>query len=97
MHSHLPSNTAATRPFLKWAGGKQRLLKQLLPLLPPGKRLIEPFVGAGSVFLGSAYPSYVLNDANPDLASVWRALKERPEEFCALASQYFTEGNSTLV
>lgn len=93
MHSHPSSSTDTTRPFLKWTGGKQRLLKQLLPLLPQGRRLIEPFMGAGSVFLGTSYPSYLLNDANADLASVWRALKQRPEEFCTLASQHFVEEN----
>lgn len=82
-----------TRPFLKWAGGKQRLLKTLLPLLPPGKRLIEPFLGAGSVFLGTDYASYVLNDANPDLVAAWVSLKERPAPFILEASALFCEAN----
>ena len=66
------------------------MLPTLLPLIPDGKRLIEPFVGAGSVFLASDFPEYVINDANPDLVAVWVALKSRPGEFMALASQYFT-------
>ena len=44
------NSSAPSAPFLKWAGSKRRLLPQLLPLLPKGERLIEPFVGAGSVF-----------------------------------------------
>lgn len=79
-----------TRPFLKWAGGKQRLLPQLLPLLPLRGRLIEPFVGAGSVFLAADYDRYLLNDANPDLIAVWVALKERSREFTELSASYFT-------
>lgn len=78
------------RPFLKWAGGKQRLLPQLLPLLPLRGRLIEPFVGAGSVFLAADYDRYLLNDANPDLIAVWVALKERPREFIEASATYFT-------
>lgn len=78
-----------TRPFLKWAGGKQRLLPQLLPLLPLKDRLIEPFVGAGSVFLAADYDRYLLNDANSDLIGVWVALKERPREFIASSAAYF--------
>ncbi len=78
------------RPFLKWAGGKQRLLPQLLPLLPLRGRLIEPFVGAGSVFLAADYDRYLLNDANPDLVAVWVALKERPREFIEFSAAYFT-------
>ena len=38
-------------PFVKWAGGKGRLLGQLLPYLPSSfERYIEPFVGGGAVF-----------------------------------------------
>ena len=89
---------STSRPFLRWAGGKQKLLKDLLQLLPaprPAGRLIEPFVGAGSVFLGTTYDSYLLNDANPDLIAVWTALKCRPDEFIAAASSYFVEANRT--
>jgi DNA adenine methylase len=40
-----------TSPFVKWAGGKGRLLGQLLPYLPASfERYIEPFVGGGAVF-----------------------------------------------
>jgi DNA adenine methylase len=38
------------KPFLKWAGGKYRLVDKIKALLPEGKRLIEPFMGSGSVF-----------------------------------------------
>lgn len=83
-----------TKPFLKWAGGKVRLLPQLLPLFPPGsKRLIEPFVGAGSVFLATDYDTYVINDANPDLIAVWVALQCRPREYTARAAEFFVEEN----
>ena len=38
---------------MKWAGGKSRLLSQLVPLLPPGVELmrhVEPFVGGAAMF-----------------------------------------------
>lgn len=95
MQKH-PQPLPPSRPFLKWTGGKQRLLPSLIPLLPPGSpgsRLIEPFVGAGAVFLGSSYPAAILGDANPDLASVWVAIKERPREYVAAASELFAERN----
>lgn len=82
-----------SRPFLKWAGKKQRLLSQLLPLLPTSKRLIHPFVGAGSLFLTGRYSEAVLNDANPDLMALWAFIKERPAKFCADASTFFCEEN----
>jgi len=92
MHKH-PQHLAPSRPYFRWAGGKQRLLSQLLPLLPSGSRLIEPFVGAGAVFLGSSYPAAILGDANPDLVAVWTAIKQRPREFVAQACELFAERN----
>jgi len=96
MHQHpepRPSAPSTTTPFLKWSGGKQRLMKQLVPLLPVGNRLIEPFVGAGSVFLGTTYRQYIINDANPDLVAVWQALKTRPGEFMERAAALFCREN----
>ncbi|MFR8055622.1 MAG: DNA adenine methylase, partial [Bilophila wadsworthia] len=51
-----------TRPFLKWAGGKYRLLDRLLPSIPAGARLVEPFVGSGAVFLNAGFACYLLCD-----------------------------------
>jgi DNA adenine methylase len=61
--------------------------------MPSGTRLIEPFVGAGSLFLGSTYSAAILNDANIDLTAVWVAIKERPREFVTQASEFFSERN----
>jgi DNA adenine methylase len=88
MHRH-PTQNSSSKPFLKWAGGKQRLLPQLLPLLQHRDRLIEPFVGAGSVFLGLDTASYVINDANSDLVAVWTALQVRPTEFVRRSAALF--------
>ena len=38
------------KPFLKWAGGKYRLVELIKSTLPEGDRLIEPFVGSGAIF-----------------------------------------------
>jgi DNA adenine methylase len=62
------------KPFLKWAGGKYKLLKHLLPLLN-GERLVEPFVGAGAVFLNSSIKSFWINDINKDLINSYLYLK----------------------
>ncbi len=87
--SHL-SSPSQTKPFLKWAGGKQRLLPILTRLTPHGSRLIEPFVGAGSLSLATNFDSYLINDANPDLIEVWSSLKHRPKEFIERASSFFS-------
>lgn len=79
------------RAFLKWAGGKFKLTEQINARLPEGKRLIEPFVGAGSVFLNSDFDEYLLNDINPDLIEMYKIIKRKPEQFINDAKHYFQD------
>lgn len=81
----------STRPPLKWAGGKQRLLTTLLQHIPSKGRLIEPFVGAGSVFLAAGERDLVINDANPDLIGMYQALQRSADSFVDAAQPYFTD------
>lgn len=83
------------RAFLKWAGGKYTLAEAIRRVLPPGDKLIEPFVGAGSVFLNTDYPRYLLNDINPDLINLYKTLKRRPKRFIEDARQLFTGQHNT--
>lgn len=82
------------RPFLKWAGGKTRVLPELLPYLPKADCLIEPFVGGGAVFLNTDYKRYVLADINPDLIRLYNNVKHRTDVFIDVARELFKEGNS---
>lgn len=77
------------RAFLKWAGGKYNLTEQINARLPEAKRLIEPFVGAGSVFLNSDFDEYLLNDINADLIEMYKIIKRRPKQFIKDAKYYF--------
>ncbi|MES2212116.1 MAG: Dam family site-specific DNA-(adenine-N6)-methyltransferase [Pseudomonadota bacterium] len=79
------------RPFLKWAGGKYRLLKPIRALLPRGSLLIEPFAGAGSVFLNTDYDHYWLNDINPHLIALYQSVKDEGPKFVHYAKRYFTQ------
>ena len=79
------------RAFLKWAGGKFTLTEQINHRLPRGKRLIEPFVGAGSVFLNSDFDEYLLNDINPDLIEMYKIIKRKPKQFIDDAKYYFQD------
>lgn len=79
------------RPFLKWAGGKYRLLPRILKVLPEGNKLIEPFAGSGALFLNADYERYLLADINPDLIDVFNQLKKGKTAFIDYCAQYFTE------
>ncbi|MDR1125847.1 MAG: Dam family site-specific DNA-(adenine-N6)-methyltransferase [Deltaproteobacteria bacterium] len=84
-----------TRPPLKWAGGKFRLLDRILPALPAGKRLVEPFAGSGAVFLNADYPAFLLCDLNPDLINFYRVLVEDGEGFIKQAQKLFRPEHNT--
>ncbi len=82
------------RAFLKWAGGKYGLVEDIQRHLPPARKLVEPFVGAGSVFLNTDYDQYLLADINPDLINLYNLLKERPEEYISEAKRWFVAENN---
>ena len=82
------------RAFLKWAGGKYGLVEDIQRHLPEGRKLVEPFVGAGSVFLNTDYDHYLLADINPDLINLYNLLKERPQEYISEAKRWFVAENN---
>lgn len=83
------------RAFLKWAGGKYSLVEVIGKMLPKGDRLIEPFVGAGSIFLNSDYDHYLLNDINQDLINLYKILQQQPEKFIEDARRIFSPEDNT--
>lgn len=77
---------------LKWAGGKRKLIHDIEKLIPKSNkriRLIEPFVGGGSVFLNLSFEKYLLVDSNPDLISLFSHIKNRQDEFLKAAEVLF--------
>ncbi len=82
------------RPFLKWAGGKYRLLPRIINGLPPGKRLIEPFAGSGVVFLNAGFKDNLIADANPDLIALYQVLQQQGERFIEHVKTLFTPENN---
>ena len=86
-----------SKPFLKWAGGKHKLVPFIEHNLPTKsrKRLIEPFAGSAAVSLALEFESYLLNDANRDLIDLFTALKTDGAEFVGYARSFFTPDNNT--
>lgn len=82
------------KPFLKWAGGKQKIYHHIISLLPAGQRLLEPFVGSGAIFLNTNYADYLLSDINEDLINLYLMLQQQGEKFICYAKKYFIPANN---
>ena len=70
--------------FLRYPGGKQRLLRHLMDYLPSHSsfkgRFVEPFVGGGAVFLALHPHQALLSDINLELIELYRGLQQHPEQ-----------------
>lgn len=83
----------APKPFLKWAGGKRKLVPKLLEYVPADmKRYVEPFVGGGALFFALRADGYagpaLLCDVNSDLMNAYRVVRDDPEGLIAALREY---------
>ncbi len=85
-------NIVPIKPFIRWVGGKSRLLPKILPHVPENiNNYYEPFLGGGAVFLscrarvsGSSY----LADLNEHLIAAWVGLRDHQLELRPLLDWY---------
>ena len=82
--------TMLSKPFLKWAGGKSKLVSILSEHLGTNGRLVEPFVGSGSVFMGTNFEEYLLCDSNPDLIGLFNNLKNHNKDLILQVNDIFS-------
>ncbi|WP_245299852.1 DNA adenine methylase [Weissella confusa] len=72
------------RPFIKWVGGKRQLLPELAKYVPENfGTYFEPFLGGGTFLLSLEPNKAIVNDFNPELANVWRVVRDQPDELLA--------------
>lgn len=96
MYSLAPSQVSADvapRPFLKWAGGKGRLIPQYRQFLPPSgsfKTYYEPFLGGGAIFFHLLPHSAYLMDINPELVNVYQQVRDNVERVIELLERHKT-------
>lgn len=89
------------KPFLKWAGGKRKLIQEISSLFPAdinNERTIyvEPFVGGGSVlfWILSNYKNIkqlVINDINKDLMNTYMVVKNNPKDLISILKTFEKE------
>ncbi|MBN2459064.1 DNA adenine methylase [Candidatus Woesearchaeota archaeon] len=82
--------------FVKWAGGKQQLMKQFEPFFPKKfKRYFEPFVGSGAVafyIIQKFHPTEVfLSDTNEELINAFHVVKTDVEKLIILLKKHKSE------
>jgi len=93
--------TKIAKPFIKWAGGKAQLLKEIGNAIPKHIKqskftYIEPFVGGGAVlfWILQKYPNIeqaVINDINTDLTNSYQTIKENVEELISILKEWEEE------
>ena len=88
------NNIQTSKPFLKWPGGKYRLTNRINKKLGHGKRLVEPFVGSGAVFLNTNYQKYLLTDRNKDLIDLYQQLQSEGLDFIEYCKTFFVKKNN---
>lgn len=96
---YMKSEEKTVKPFLKWAGGKGQLLKEIAQYYPFDDAAItkyaEPFVGGGAVLFDilSRYDinEVYISDINAELINTYRIVKDKINELIALLSKYQSE------
>ena len=77
------------RPFLKWAGGKSKLIKQYIPYFPKTfKTYYEPFLGGGAIFFHLQPENAVITDINLELINVYRCVRDNLAELILLLEKH---------
>lgn len=89
---NLAAYGAPVKPFIRWAGGKSRLLPRILPHVPDRiNHYYEPFLGGGAVFLACAHRvsrRSHLADLNQHLVAAWVAMREHQKDLRPLLDWY---------
>ncbi len=95
--SNIVQQNKSVLPFLKWVGGKSRLLQQYqnyFPKISDITTYYEPFLGGGSVFFTLQPNLAVLSDINQDLIATYCSVRDNLEQLIDLLQKHQNEHNS---
>jgi DNA adenine methylase len=87
------------KPFVKWAGGKSQLLKEIISNLPEEiNDYYEPFLGGGALLfyiLENYNPKKVIaSDINVELIDTYNIIKTKPEKLIKELEYYKSQHSS---
>lgn len=72
------ANNKFIQPFLKWAGGKRQLIKDIEKYIPTKfSSYYEPFLGGGALLFYLQHSKAVINDSNPELINTYTVVKDK--------------------
>lgn len=93
MVSQIPKKNSP-RPFLKWAGGKSRLIQQYQVYFPKNyQTYYEPFLGGGAVFFYLQPQKAILTDINAELINAYCCVRDHVEELIDLLKEHQSRHN----
>jgi DNA adenine methylase len=87
-------NVPDARPFLKWAGGKSRLISDYEPYLPPVETIrhyFEPFIGSAALFFHLQPAQALLADCNRKLIEVYEVVRDDVDSLIAALQPHKNE------
>ena len=86
----------AVKPFLRWAGGKSKLvglLEKFMPEVGSYNCYFEPFFGAGALFFHTIPEKAVLSDLNEDLINCYQQVSKDPSGVWNLLEEYIVNNS----
>lgn len=102
INQRLHSRISLCYPFVKWAGGKTRLLPKLYAFVPSEfNRYFEPFLGGGAMFFylisvkNKKFTSY-LSDINSELINSYEVIRDNVEKLIEILKVYEIEYKKSL-
>lgn len=97
-HRNIKVNNGEAKPFLKWAGGKGQLLKEIsfyYPFNEQIKKYAEPFVGGGAVLFDilNKYEleEIYISDVNAELINTYQVIRNNVDDLLERLLKYQNE------
>lgn len=80
------------KPFIKWTGGKTRVLEQIVPYFKDyDDCYVEPFLGGGSVLFRLQPKNAIVADINSNLIITYKMVKTSVDKVITLLKKYQME------
>ncbi len=88
-------NRMSLKPFVKWVGGKRKIIKDHLEQFLPDdfSEYWEPFVGGGAMLLALQPTTAHINDLNSELITTYQIIKNQPNNLMNQLDEMLSKHN----